>query len=190
MVYFGTVHPNDAARLVRGLTQSRNHHDQHYCVGSAYGRDVIFVQRAMTIHSAYRTPETYVWNIIAVDMIDATRFPNIYLEGRHRHGIAFRESVSMPRRDWVEVPEQMLFNYDALFRSTYLIHMPTAFSSFFPTYIKPDLAAQIGHYFGMFDYEIFEDTLYVYYLAKRPSLEKLDHMLKAGAWLASELETK
>lgn len=189
MVYFGAVHHDDEARLVRGLTQSHTQHDQHYCVGSAYGRDMIFVQRTNRAYSAYHAPEKYVWNILAVDMKDSTKLPSIYLEGRHRHGGAFHETLSYHRRGWVEVPAHLLADYDNKFTTTYEVRMANTATDQFRTYIPSLLAAQVAHYFGMFDYEFCDDTLYVYYLARQPSLETLDHMVKAGIWLAGEVES-
>lgn len=191
IVYFGTVHPDDEARLVRGITQSRAQRDLHYCVGTIYGRDVMFVQRSdKMLGSKTPTPELYTWNILVVDMSDVTQLPHTYVEGRGRHGSGFRDTVSMKYRTLSEVPVHVLSTYDPLFSKRYSTRTLSDKNLEFPAYLTPERAAIVAHHFNLFDYEWFEDTLYVYYLAKQPTLDKLDLQLKAGIWLAGELEKK
>ena len=191
IVYFGTVHPDDEARLIRGITQSRSQRDQHYCVGTIYGRDVMFVQRTdKMLSSVSPKPEHYTWNILVVDMTDRTNLPHTYIEGRNRHGAGFRTALSMKYRSLAEVPIHVLSTYDPIFSKRFVVRTLSDRTLEFPGYITPERAAVIAHHFHGFDYEWFEDTLYVYYLAKQPTLERLDTLLKAGIWLAGELESR
>lgn len=191
LVYFGKIHADDEARLVRGLTVSRTQQDNHYCVGTVLGHDLIFLQRSDKLkNSRSRKVESYCWNILALDMNDATRLPHVYLEGKNRHGTAFYEALSMKLRQLVELPVHFMSHYDPLFANRFVCRMSAATSVEFGNIITPDRAAVLSHHFSMFDYEWYEDTLYVYYLSRQPSIEKLDTMLKAGLWLTGELETK
>lgn len=191
IVYFGVIHPDDEARLVRGHTLSRTQHDQHYCVGSVFGRDVMFVQRTDALRSSRsRKREVYTWNILVLDMTDRTNLPHVFIEGRHRHGVAFYESFSIKHRQLADIPTHLLYGYDPLIMKRFHIRAGSAQAIELPSHLTPQRAAVMAHHFHMFDYEWFEDTLYVYYLSKQPSMERLDQMLKAGIWLADELETK
>ncbi|NCU40870.1 hypothetical protein EOL73_03890 [Candidatus Saccharibacteria bacterium] len=94
----------------------------------------------------------------------------------------------MRERSWVELPPHFIGEYSQKFRKNYVVRMPNYYATVFSSIVTPLVGEQLAHYFGMFDYELFDDTLYVYYLAKVPSLERLDYMVKAGVWLASEVE--
>ncbi len=189
MVYFGKINPKDEAELVRGITMSRSKVDRHYCVGSAYGRDMILLQRSDRLLAAQGSErETYTWNILAIDLKDTVHSPRIYIEGKHRHGVGFYSELTMRERSWVELPPHFVGEYSLKFRKNYVVRMPNNYATSFSTIITPLVGDQMVYYFGMFDYELFDDTLYVYYLAKLPSLERLDHMVKAGVWLADEVE--
>lgn len=189
MVYFGKVNSKDEAELVRGITMSRSKTDQHYCVGSAYGRDMILLQRSDRLLGAQGSEhENYTWNILAVDLKDTVHMPHTYIEGRHRHGVGFYAELSMRERNWVELPPHYIGEYSLKFRKNHVVRIPNDYITIFSRIISPLVGEQMAHYFGMFDYELLDDTLYVYYLAKLPSLERLDYMVKASVWLAGEIE--
>lgn len=189
MVYFGIVDPKDEVQLVRGITMSTTKTDKHYCVGTAYGRDMIFVQRRDSFSAFGRSErEVYHWNILAIDLDDSIHLPHTFVEAKKRYGVGFRAAAAMRERDWVELPPHFIGEYSDKFRKTYAVHMPNSYAASFWGIVAPVTADQMVHYFDMFDYELADDTLYVYYLAKNPSVEKLDHMVKAGVWLAGEVE--
>ncbi len=191
LVYFGNVNKDDEARLVKGLTVSPTQRDSHYCVGTVFGRDLIFLQRSDSIlASNARGRERYTWNIMALDMSPETQLSHMYVEGRHRHGVAFYETLSMKKREFAILPKHLLAGYDPLFLERYTCRMSAATSVEFSTTLSPATAAVIAHHFSAFDFEWHDDVLYVYYLTKQLRLDRLDLMLKAGVWLAGELEVK
>ena len=191
IVHFGIVHPDDEARLVKGHTLSRSQRDQHYCVGTMYTRDVMFVQRSDTIRSSKSSKrEPYTWNILVLDMTDRTNLPHTFIEGRGRHGVGFYENFSIKHRELAEIPAHLLYGYDPLVAKKFHVRTTVAHAVELPAHFTPQRAAVMAHHFPMFDYEWFEDTLYVYYLSRQPAMERLDLMVKAGVWLANELEVK
>lgn len=189
LVYFGSVGRDDESRLVRGVTISNTHQDSHYLVGTTYGRDVIFLQRSDSVRSAnQKRLETYTWNILAVDLREFMHLPHMYVEGRARHGRGFHEALAMTKREFNELPFNFLSSYDPLFSDRFVVRLPAAASYEFPSLLTPERAAIIAHHFSAFDFEWHDDVLYVYFLSSRPSLTQLELMLKAGVWLADELE--
>lgn len=189
LVYFGSVGRDDESRLVRGVTISNSHQDSHYLVGTAYGRDVIFLQRSDSVHSSNQKKlETYTWNILAVDLKEFVRLPHMYVEGRARHGRGFYEALTMTKREFTELPIHFLSSYDPLFSSRYVVRLAAAAAHEFPALLTPERAAVIAHHFASFDFEWHDDLLYVYFLSAKPTLTQLELMLKAGVWLADELE--
>lgn len=189
LVYFGSVGRDDESRLVRGVTVSSSHQDSHYLVGTAYGRDVIFLQRSDTVRSSnHKKLESYTWNILALDLKQFMQLPHMYIEGRSRHGRGFYEALAMTKREFGELPLNFLSSYDPLFAERFVVRLAAASANEFPTLLTPERAAVLAHHFAAFDFEWHDDLLYVYYLSARPSLAQLDLMLKAGVWLADELE--
>lgn len=190
MVYFGSVdRDDDGSRLVKGITMSNTYNDGHYSVGSDYARDMVFVQRADRIRSAMnRKFEAYTWNILALDLKPTLRHPHIYIEGRARHGRGFYEMLAMKYRELVEIPVGFLPGYDPLFMKRFCVRLSAATAVELPGIITPDRAAVMAHHFHMLDFEIKDDVLYVYLMSFRPTMGQLEHMVKAGVWLANEID--
>lgn len=189
LVYFGSVERNDESRLVKGITISNTHRDTQYLVGSAYGRDLIFLQRSDSIHAAnHKKLETYVWNILVIDLKPSMQLPHMYIEGHSRHGYGFYEALAMKKREFSELPLNFLSNYDPLFPHRFVVRLSAAATLEFPMLLPPERAAVLAHHFSAFDFELQDDSVYVYFLSSHPTLGQLEHMLKAGVWLAGGLE--
>lgn len=188
LVYFGTVHADDEARIVRGMTRSISQRDANYLVGTAHDRDVIFLQRSDTLRAAnQKKKEVYNWNILMIDLHNVL-LPHVFLGGRTRYGAAFREAVAIKERDLVDLPYGFLSGYDPVYGERFSTRISAASSNMFSSLLPPERAAVLAHHFDMFDYEWYDDTLYVYFLANRPTMQQLEKMLKAGIWLANEID--
>lgn len=189
LVYFGSVGRDDESRLIKGVTISNTYRDSHYLVGTDFGRDVIFVQRTDSLYAAnQKRRETYTWNILTIDLAEHHRLPHIYLEGKSRHGHAFHEAIAMKNREFSELPTHFLQGYDPKFNEKFSVRLSAAASLEFPLYINPERAAVLAYHFPMLDFEWHDDVLYVYFLSSHPTLTELEHMFKAGVWLAGELD--
>lgn len=191
LVYFGNVTTGDESRLVKGFTVSRTQHDEHYSVGTDYGRDMIFVQRTDTFKDSSvkaKRKESYTWNILAVDLQESVRLPHTVLEVVGRYGVSFSEALAIKHRELVTVPPHMMSGYDPLFVQRYHSKTSIIDAAMLPAVLTPLTAATLGHHFALFDIEWLDDVLYVYYVSRQPSSEKLELMLKCGIWLADELE--
>ncbi len=188
MVYFGNINLQDEARLVKGLTLSRTQQDAHYCVGTTHGHDVMFVQRSDSLKWPGERKESYTWNILVVDMKDQVKLPHVYLEGKKRHGKAFYETLNVKHRELSEIPTHLLAGYDPMFGERFTCRTPVVQAANLPVVLKPITAATLSHHFTSYDFEWFEDTVYVYYLSHQPSRDKLNDMVRAGIWLADEFE--
>lgn len=58
----------------------------------------------------------------------------------------------------------------------------------FPELIHPDAADVIGHHFHGIDFELLDDALIVYYPTITPHAKMIEHVFKAGIWLAGEID--
>lgn len=189
LVYFGSIDSDDESRLVKGITVSNTYHDSHYLVGTDYGRDIIFLQRSDTLRAPHLDKkELYTWSILTVDLASRTQLPHVYVEGRNRHGPGFYETLAIKKREFSVLPYGFLSDYDPAFADRFAVHLSAATSVEFPYILTPENAAIIAHHFSMFDFEWHDDVLYVYFLSSHPTLHQLEHMLKAGVWLAGELD--
>lgn len=191
LVYFGTVTTGDESRLVKGFTLSRTQYDEHYCVGTTYGRDMIFVQRTDTLKDTTvksKKKESYTWNILAIDLQETARLPHVILEGSNRYGTAFSQALAIKHRELVDIPAHMMGGYDPRFVQHFRTKTSVIDAAMLPTTLTPLTAATLGHHFPSFDIEWQGDLLYMYYVARQPITEKLELMLKCGVWLADELE--
>ncbi len=189
LVYFGSIDKDDESRLVKGITVSNTYRDSHYLVGTDYGRDLIFLQRSDLLRASNKKKkELYTWNILTIDLSAPTQLPHMYIEGRNRHGPGFYETLAIKKREFLELPYGFLSRYDPMFADRFVAHLSAAATVEFPYILPPEKAAVIAHHFAMFDFEWHDDVLYVYFLSSHPTLHQLEHMLKAGVWLAGELD--
>ena len=68
LVYFGYVDQrDDDHRLIRGHTVSQTHQDNHYCIGTVRGYDVMLALRNDVIRTRSGKDERCHWLIYAID---------------------------------------------------------------------------------------------------------------------------
>ena len=188
LVYFGHVDQRrDEHTMVRGFTLSPSHVDKHYCVGSVNGRDVILLERTDTISYPDKPSEKFTWCIVQIDL-RRENLPHIILNSNKYSDTLYANLFTKFNHLRPALP------------GTFTDH-DSQFSSLFTTYgsmhtIDSDTSilinsttAILGQHYSMYDYEYFEDRLIVYYPSTSPLLSDIDHMLKAGLWLASELDS-
>ena len=110
-VYFGHVDPReDEYELVRGITVSTTHTDNHYTVGSYNSHDIILVERRNTLSFPGKQDSTYRWLIMQIDL-KRTGLPHVFIDCHHHdavfyanafaaHGVPAR-AMSLDPHGWV-----------------------------------------------------------------------------------------
>jgi len=89
LVYFGYVDQrSDEHRLVRGLTMSARHHDNHYCIGTFQGYDMTLVERSDTIAFPGKSTRTHNWIIMEFDLHTNVDVPHVFV-GLRSHNDTF-----------------------------------------------------------------------------------------------------
>jgi hypothetical protein len=89
MVYFGYVSQrSDDHHIVRGLTVSTKHIDDHYCIGTSDGYDIVFVERSDSLRSGKR----HIWHILEIDLKTDVDIPHIFI-GSGTRGHGFHELI-------------------------------------------------------------------------------------------------
>lgn len=189
LVYFGHVTTQDEEhRLVRGITTSAKHRDKHYCVGTIHGFDAILLEREdelklVTDARAHK----YSWIILQIDLHGSHDLSHVFIDGKHHNDTFYRTLFAKFSR-LLKVDHGLLSQYDALFTDRFTVYTPPDNTDRFPTLLSAEAAATLAHHFGHFDFEWSQDQVLIYATGHRPSKHLLEHMLKAGIYLARELE--
>src|SRR5688572_22885365 len=83
LVYFGSVNPqDDDYNMVRGVTVSVSHTDNHYTVGSYQGHDIILVERRNSITFPGKERSNYRWLIMQIDLRQHN-LPHLFIDTKH-----------------------------------------------------------------------------------------------------------
>jgi len=190
LVYFGYVDQReDEHRLVRGLTVSASHRDNHYCIGSFQGYDMTLVERVDTIRFPGKPPKTHDWIIMAFDLHTPVDVPHIFI-GLHTHSETFYAHLFTKFSQLSKVPLGTFGAYDPAFTSKYAVYTEPAQSITAERLFDQKITKTIADHFGSLTIEIADSCLYIYAEHQRPSLALLEKMVKYGAWLAQSIDIR
>lgn len=190
LVYFGYVDQrNDEHSLVRGLTVSTKHRDNHYCIGSFEGYDVTLVERVDTIHFPGKQAKTHNWVIMTFDLHRSVDLPHVFL-GLHTHGEAFYAQFFTKFSHLIKVYFGITGAYDKDFLNRYTVFSKADQAISAERLFHPALAKVIAEQFHALAIEICEGTVYIYAEHHRPTAALLDKMLTRGLWLARSIDAQ
>lgn len=190
LVYFGYVDQrNDEHRLVRGLTVSAQHRDDHYCIGSFHGYDVALVERVDTIRFPGKPSKTHDWIIMTFDLHAPVDVPHVFI-GLYTHSEAFYAQLFTKFANLARVPLGTFGAYDAAFVNKYAIYTEPAQSIAAERLFDQDITKTIAANFGSLTVEIADGTLYLYAEHQRPTVPFLERMIKHGVWLAQSIDIR
>lgn len=189
LVYFGRLHQeDDDQHIVRGITVSTQHTDEHYCVGTIHEYDMILLKRTDRIIEANSTrTEKYSWIIMQFDLHTNYDYPHVFLDGGH-HNEVFYQTLFAKFARLMKV-DKALFGDDSLpFTDKFTAYTPPDALDDLPLFISGEISQTLGHHFAHLDFEWFQDRLLVYSTGRLPTKHLMEHMLRAGLWLARELD--
>lgn len=190
LVYFGYVDQRyDEHRLVRGLTLSANHRDNHYCIGTFQNYDVTLVERTDTIKFPGKPPKSHNWIIMAFDLKTPVDVPHIFL-GLHGHSETFYAHLFTKFSTLSKVPLGTFGAYDPAFINRYAVYTQPAKSLDAERLFDQDIAKVIADRFGSLTIEVADNCLYLYAEHQRPTEALLERMLKYGVWLAQSIDAR
>lgn len=188
LVYFGYVDQrNDEHRLVRGLTVSATHRDNHYCIGSFEGYDVALVERTDTIRFPGKTPKVQDSIIMSFDLQRLVDLPHVFI-GLHTQGDAFYAQLFTKFAHFQPVQLLGADGYDKSFTSKYSMYAKPTQALSASRLFHPEVTKVIAERFGGLTVEISNSTLYLYAEHQRPTLVVLERMLRYGSWLAKTID--
>ena len=187
MVYFGYVDPReDEYELVRGVTVSTRHVDNHYTVGTYHAHDVILVERRNTLSFPGKPDATYRWVIAQIDL-KRSGLPHVFIDSHHHDAVFYANAFASTNG------MQDLTSYFSGMSATFaqrckLFTKPAAYTQV-GALITPEVAETLAQHFHQFDYEFFDDRLLVYASNATITPATLEDMLRVGAWLADHCNT-
>jgi hypothetical protein len=186
LMYFGYVDQrDDEHRLVRGHTVSQTHRDDHYCVGTLKGYDVMMVLRndEIAVATGRRRVEQYHWLIITIDLRTKHELPHSYI-GHHTREHAFRASFEQLS----PLAIGNLHQYDHHFMSDYTVYAKATHALEVEHMITPAMSEVIAAHFSGASIEIEDNTIFLYLESERPSEQQLERAVSNGLWLAESID--
>lgn len=190
LVYFGYVDQrSDEHRLVRGLTMSTRHHDNHYCIGTFQGYDMTLVERSDTITFPGKASQTHDWIIMEFDLHTAVDVPHVFV-GLRSHTDTFYAHLFTKFPTLAKAPLGAFGGYLPSFTNNYSVYTPPVNVESAQRIIDPSVAQVMGDHFGNLMVELHEGSVYIYAEDQRPTQALLDRMLKFGIWLAASVDAR
>lgn len=186
LMYFGYVDQrDDEHRLVRGHTVSETHQDNHYCIGSFRGYDVMMVLRNDIIEniSSKEREQRCHWLILTIDLRAKYDLPHCYI-GHHNRDHAFKASFE----PLSPLALGSLHSYSHHFLSDYSIYAKATHAVEIERMINPQTSEVIAEHFAGASIEIEDNTLFLYIESQRPTEALLEKMLSNGLWLAESID--
>jgi hypothetical protein len=184
LVYFGYVSQrSDEHHILRGMTVSTKHHDDHYCIGTYEGYDVVLVERSDQLHSGKK----HQWHIMEFDLKTTADVPHAFI-GSGKHGLGFHELLATKYPHLQPATLGRTAEYPTTFTSRFAVYVTPAHAVAIEQLISPSDAATFAEHFSGLVVEITDHALYVYSEKSHLTEALLTAMLKNGAWLAARID--
>ena len=187
-VYFGVVDQHqDDHEVIRGLTVSTSHKDDHYAVGSFDGYDVSLVDRFdMVIDQSGKASE-HSWVIIQVTLEQSTRLPHIFMKPHNHAQDAYAKFFSA--FNFLK-PVNNLFHqtHSHEFNARYEVYANSSHAQDIEQVLTPEATNTIAARLWPHAIEIFEGKLYLYTAQTTLNETLLETCLESAIWLAQTLD--
>ena len=188
LVYFGSVDQHhDDHHIVRGLTASANHQDEHYAVGTYDSYDISLVNRIDTAEDAAGKLHTHSWLIFEINLKQGSDIPHIFM-GAHDHKNSPYSKLFSTHPAMQHVPLGTFEAYDQEFTSRYSLFAHASHFIQIERYFTASITNVIAAHFWPLSIEVCEGSLYVYTDNQLVTIRLLETMLKNGLWLARQLD--
>ncbi len=185
LVYFGFVDQrDDDHRLIRGHTVSATHQDNHYCIGTVRGYDVMLVLRNDVVRLKSGKDKRCHWLIMTVDLQTKADVPHCYI-GHNSRNDEFAASFSQLH----PLAIGGLGAYPHAFSSNYTIYGAATNTVQIERTIPPQIAEVMAAHFAGVSVELEDNQVYLYTELLHPTEEQMDKMLGNALWLAEAIDT-
>lgn len=190
LVYFGAVdqHQDDHA-VIRGLTVSTTHRDDHYAVGAFDGYDVSIVDRFDIIVEPDGTSSEHSWVIMQLDLHTDQALPHLFL---HPLGHAERAYAKFFKAHATLRSINSLFNglHSPEFHNRYEVYASSTHAIEIEQLLHENVTKTIAARLWPHAIEIFEGKLFVYTTEQVLNETLLETCLESALWLARVLDNE
>lgn len=189
LVYFGHVDQHDDDhQVVRGMTVSHSHRDEHYSVGTYETYDVSFVERTDSIKNAKTGKATsHTWHILQFDLHTPTDLPHVFI-GMHSHSESFYLQLFTKYSQLRPLSLGSLRDYDPAFINEYRVYSHPAEHLRVENLLHETVDSVFVKNFGSLTIELHDGSLYVYSEKHALTLNLFEAMIKNGVWLARHID--
>lgn len=189
LVYFGSVDQHsDEHTIIRGLTASSTHRDEHLSVGSVEGYDVQIVDRSDSLenHNGELTSHHYI--VCEIQLRKNHDIPHMLIVPKGQRIVHFEGVFTTPHMQPVPLSIEGGYSHD--FISRYDVKTtPTHFER-----VKQLLDAQITRtlaaHFWPLAIEFHNQKLYVYTNDTKITRALIENTIQNGLWLAGQIDSK
>lgn len=184
LVYFGYVDQReDDHRLMRGLTVSSTHSDNHYTVGTFKTYDIAFTIRKDSLVYPDKRIKNHFWTILTVDLHTPKDIPHFYVSHHKIKEELLARYSSMSKLQlgaYAPYPEDFVASYDVFASQEHSLDVQQI--------VTPQLSTMFMQHFDDMSIEISENTVYLYKTEKFPTKPQLEKMLNSGIWIAQIID--
>lgn len=187
MVYFGHVDPReDEYELVRGVTVSTSHVDNHYTVGTYNTHDIILVERRNTLSFPGKQDAAYRWLIAQIDL-KRSGLPHVFIDSHHHDAMFYANAFAA--KNGIQDLTGYFSGVSATFGHRCKLFASPADYAQAGALITSEVAETLARHFHQFDYEFLDDRVLVYASNANLTPATLEEMLRVGSWLADHCNT-
>jgi hypothetical protein len=184
LVYFGRVDQHqDEHDVIRGLTVSTSHKDNHYAVGAHDGYDISIVDRSDIVTMPNGTKSQHNWFIIRFNLVTPEELPHLFLNPLGHTQEAYAKFFQAFHH-LQPVNAIMLGGHTPEFHGRYALYTMSSRALEVEEYLPPEVTQVIANRLWPHAVELFENKLYIYSTEEKLSAAVLNTALESGLWLA------
>lgn len=188
LVYFGSINQHqDDYGIIRGITASSSHRDDHYCVGTFDGYDIRIVDRIDSSESPTGKLTPRHWIIFEIQLTTPQNMPRIILLPRSHDG-SLSSHVFTDLSSLQDVPLGTFGKYHDEFTRRYHLYATATHFIDAQLIFSHKLAQPIAAHFWPQAVELYDSRLYIYSDDTLVTAHLLGTMLQNGMWLAKTID--
>lgn len=188
LVYFGVVDQRvDDHDVIRGLTVSTTHVDDHYAVGSYDGYDVSLVDRFDVVIDRHNESSEHAWTILRLNLDKSEALPHLFLYPLGQKTKAYNKFFEATH-NLQAVNTLFQGEHSQEFHNRFSVYTSSTHALSLEDVLTPAVTQTIAATLWPHAIEILDNKLYLYIIESKLSETLLETGLSSALWLARVLE--
>jgi hypothetical protein len=185
LVYFGLVDQHvDEHDVIRGVTASTSHRDEHYAVGSYDGYGISVVDRSDIVGPSPNQTEQH-WVILQIKLDQPT--PKLFIKPMNHDSGEYDRLLDV-NVDYKPLNEFFETRFSEEFLSRFVVYGAPGKIGEIEALLTPEFAQELAAHIWPQAIELSDQTLYAYISSKEPTDTEINTALVAALWLAHRLD--